>query len=640
MLPSACPLEPFEYTPYPRTGSLDTSFHSQFKGWRMWLVVAAFLPVVFLSGVRAADAADAARRIEVRSDAGTLVWSRGTEPVLRVMPRRGDGWYRLAQRYCGNGNLSRRLARANRGLRAPQRGRPVLVPVTTLRADIRLAAVRALFPADGRVRLGWRHWVLAPFGDRSESWELLAGIFTAGSNRADRLRRANVELSASAPPRGRPLLIPEAELLSAFRNVAVPTPTPTPTRLPTRRPTASPRPTVTVPPTRTVSSKPERGGSSTDELTYGRDGRGEYAVYRLRKGEALYSAVVVRFTGQLHAADVNSTAREIAQRSGIRDVASIPIGYPVKIPLDLVLPEYLPAGHPRRVAWERERSELARFAEAVQATDLSGVHIILDSGHGGVDSGAVRHGVWESVYAYDLLCRIKHDLEQHTRADVQTTILDRSRGHRVLDRDVLPPDRDQVLLTHPRFGLNDTVLGVHLRWYLANDAVHRLRKKGVPASRIVFLSLHADSLHPSVRGAMAYVPSRHLRPRSYRARRRGLSRYREYRDHPEVKLNRKFTTRAEASSRRLAEILIDTIGKEKLEVHPYSPIRGSVLRGRRRWVPAVLRYSLAQNAVLLECCNLSNDEDRRLLLDRNWRERFARAVVRGLARTFGDNNGS
>lgn len=633
-------MEPFEYTPYARTGSLDTSFHSPFKGWRVWFLVAALLPVVCFSSPRPTHAADAARRIEVRFEAGTLVWRRGAEPVLTVMPRRGDGWYRLAQRYCGNAGLSRRLARANSGLRAPQRGRPVSVPITTLRADLRLAAVHALFPADGRVRLGWRHWVLAPFGRRSESWDLLAGIFTAGSRRAGRLRRANPELPASAPPRGRPLLIPEAELLSVFRKVPVPTPTPTPTRIPTRRPTASPTPTATVPPPRSISTQPRGGGTRTGALTYGHDSRGDYAVYRLQKGEALYSAVVVRFTGQLHAADVNATAREIAKRSKIQDVSSIPIGYPVKIPLDLLLPEYLPAGHPRRVAWEREQGELARFAESVRATDLSGVHVILDSGHGGVDSGAVRHGVWESVYAYDLLCRIKHDLEQHTRASVWPTILDLSRGQQVVHRDVLPPDRDQVLLTHPRFGLNDTVLGVHLRWYLANDVVHRLRKKGVPASRIVFLSLHADSLHPSVRGAMAYVPSRHLRPRSYRARKRGLSRYREYRDHPEVKLSRKFTTRAEASSRRLAEILIDTIGKEKLEVHPYSPIRGSVLRGRRRWVPAVLRYSLAQNAVLLECCNLSNDEDRRLLLDRNWRERFARAVVRGLARAFGDSDGT
>ncbi len=65
---------------------------------------------------------------------------------------------------------------------------------------------------------------------------------------------------------------------------------------------------------------------------------GEYAVYRLQRGEALYSAVVVRFTGQLLAVQVNETAMEIAARSGIDDVTDISVGYPVKIPLDLLLP--------------------------------------------------------------------------------------------------------------------------------------------------------------------------------------------------------------------------------------------------------------------------------------------------------------
>ncbi len=548
----------------------------------------------------------------------------------------------MARRYCGDGGLARRLAASNPALPAPQRGRPVDVPLTMLRADLRLDAVRALFPADSRVRLGWRHWVLAPFGEGSESWKFVAALFTGSERTVPALRRANPESPRRAPRRGRPVLVPEALLLPVFRSVPATGPTPRPTPAPTRtprRPTPSPAAVPPATPGTAGEGAPGTLHAAGTTLTYGKDAEGEYAVYRLRRGEALYSAVVVRFTGQLHAADVNATAKEIARRSGIRDVSAIPIGYPVKIPLDLLLPRYLPPGNPRRIAWERDQERLEQFVQAVHAADLSGVHVILDAGHGGVDSGATRKGVWESVYAYDLLCRIKHDLERHTRAKVWPTILDRSRGHAVVARDVLKPDRDQVLLTHPRYALDNPVLGVHLRWYLTNDIVHRLRKKGVPASRIVFISLHADSLHPSVRGAMAYVPSRHLRPRSYRARTRGLGRYREYRDHPEVRLGRSFVTRSEASSRRLAGILIATLREESLEVHPYSPIRGSVLRGKRRWVPAVLRYTLAQNAVLVECCNLANDEDRRLLLTAEWRERFSRAIVRGLAKAFGNRDG-
>ncbi len=578
------------------------------------------------------------RRIEVRTSAGAVVWRRGGAPALRVMPRRGDGWYRLARRYCGDARLARRLAAANPGLSSPQRGRPVVVPLTLLRGDLRLEAVRRLFPADGRVRLGWRHWVLDPFGGGEESWELLAELFTGRRRTAAALRRANPEAARRGPARGEAVLIPEAVLLPVFRRVPVPTPTPAPTATPTptARPTATPAPSPT--PTPAAPARPPARRGVPVRLEYGRDARGEYAVYRLRPGEALYSAVVVRFTGQLHAAEVNATAMRIARRSGIRDVTAIPVGYPVKIPLELLLPEYLPPGHPRRVAWERERRELDRWVETVRAADLSGVHVILDAGHGGTDSGAVRQGVWEATYAYDLLCRIKRALETHTRATVWPTILDRSRGYGVPDRDRLIQDRDQVLLTHPRYALADSRLGVHLRWYLANEIVLRQERSGVPPGKIVFLSIHADSLHPSVRGAMVYVPSRRLRPSRFRASARGIGAYREYRSHPTVRLSRRFRTRCEAASLRLARHLVKAIAGEGLAVHPYEPVRDSVLRGRRRWVPAVLRYSLARHAVLLECCNLANPEDRKALLDRRWRERFARAVVAGLAAAFDDGS--
>lgn len=133
---------------------------------------------------------------------------------------------------------------------------------------------------------------------------------------------------------------------------------------------------------------------------------------------------------------------------------------------------------------------------------------------------------------------------------------------------------------------------------------------------------------------MIYVPARHLRPSSFSVRRRSLQRYAEYRRHPRVKLSKRFRARAEASSRQLATHIIVRLRRDGLEVHPYQPVRGSVLRGRRRWVPAVLRYNLAQNAILVECCNLANREDRTLLLSARWRERFARAVVQGLAADF------
>jgi N-acetylmuramoyl-L-alanine amidase len=554
---------------------------------------------------------------------GTLRWQVGQTPVLVIEPKRGDGWITIAQRMTGTSTHAAAIRAASSGSRSVRLDRPVSIPVELLRADLRLAAVQRIFPTDMRTDEGWEHEVLDPFADGvEETWEWLAVLFAGDAAAADSLRRANPAVAETGLVRGLNVVIPESRLLPVFRRIE-PAPTPTP------------RPPREMPWTPTPSAAPVRGDGGTGPLAYGRDDRGEYAVYRLRHGEALYSAVVVRFTGQLLATQVNETAMKIARRSGIDDVTSIPIGYPIKIPMDLLLPQYLPPNDPRRLSYEAERRELAGFLELVRATDLSGVHIILDAGHGGTDSGAVQGGVWEAPYAYDIMCRIKANLERHTRATVWVTTEEPGVGFTTPERDRLPQGRQRVVLTRPPYRIEDSTLGVHLRYYLTNDIILNRLGSDVPRSKTVFLSVHADSLHPSVRGAMAYVPSRYLRPtRPYTVGRSDIKRYAEYRAHPTIRLGSTFKARVEASSRHMAGSILTSLERNDIEVHPNQPVRDRVLRGRRGWVPAVLRYTAAQNAVLIEVGNLANADDRSLILQWRWRERFARSVVEGIAAAY------
>ncbi len=554
---------------------------------------------------------------------GVLHWEVSTTPVLVIEPRRGDGWITIAQRMTGTSDTVAAIRAANPGLRQVRLDRPVAIPVEVLRGDLRLAVVRRIFPLDQRIEEGWEHEVLDPFSDGvEETWKWLAALFTGSASEVDSLRRANPAVTETGLVRGLSVVIPVSRLLPVFRQIEpVPTPTPRPTPIARRTPTPLATPRVL--------------GAAAGPLEFGRDAKGEYAQYRLRHGEALYSAVVVRFTGQLLAVQVNETAMEIAERSGIEDVTSIPIGYPIKIPVDLVLPQYLPADSARRVNWEAERRELAGFFELVTATDLSGVHVVLDAGHGGADSGAVQGGLWEATYAYDIMCRIKANLERHTRATVWTTTEDPRTGYRVLERNRLDQNRGRVVLTRPPYEIGDATLGVHLRYYLTNDIILNRIGPDVPRSKTVFLSVHADSLHPSVRGAMVYVPSRYLRPsKPYTVGRGDIKRYAEFQAHPTIRLGSDFKARVEASSRHLADSLIGSLERNDIAVHPNEPVRDRVLRGRRGWVPAVLRYTAAGNAVLLEVCNLGNPEDRELIMQTEWRESFARAVVEGLAAAY------
>jgi N-acetylmuramoyl-L-alanine amidase len=370
-------------------------------------------------------------------------------------------------------------------------------------------------------------------------------------------------------------------------------------------------------------------------LESGSDARGPYAAYRLAAGEALYSSVVIRVTGRLFAADVYPLAEEIAERSGIRDVTDIPIGFPIKVPLEYLSPEYLPPDHPRRVEYEAGLAQTARYMNRVQALGLEGVVVVLDAGHGGRDVGAASSGVWESVYVYDVMLRVKRILEASTGAMVLTTTRD-GDGYHITDTDVLPHSNGHSVLTEPPYPIEIARVGTNLRWYLANFVLAERVKVAAEADRVVFLSIHADSLHPSVRGAMVYVPGLLPLPSKYGKTEPVYTSRREVRARPTVTFTRDELIRSEGLSRDLAGHLVAGFRNGGLAVHPNNPVRDRIVRGRGSpWVPAVLRYNTIPAKVLLEVCNLANDHDRRLIQTRDYRERVARAVVDGLLSYYG-----
>jgi N-acetylmuramoyl-L-alanine amidase len=354
-------------------------------------------------------------------------------------------------------------------------------------------------------------------------------------------------------------------------------------------------------------------------LEFRSDRKGRYAVYKLHKGEALYSPVVVRFTGRVEPREVNQLAKQIARRSSISNVRRIPAGHLIKIPVDLLLPEFQPPGSPGRLEVEAAVAAAARHRLTAGTARLAGVTVILDAGHGGSDSGAVRRKIYEDEHAYDVMVRIRELLQRKTAAHVVTTIRDRSSGYKPL-RGKIWPDRDEYLLSDPPYDLrsrNASRHGVNTRWKIANTELERLRSQGVSADRVVFISLHADILHSSLRGAMVYVPGRKHR----RALPKGVSR---------AELER-----TEGLSRALAREIIASLRRQRIRVHPYLPIRDHVIRSGRAWIPAVLRVSRVPHSVLVEIANLNNSSDRRLLVKTSFRQEFAEAVVDGLMEYYG-----
>ena len=522
----------------------------------------------------------------------------GDEVVLSARPLPAESVDAFVKRLTDDPRTKKEIMGQGAGTRLFRRDVFVRVPYRLLSDSYKKIAMEALFPDDRGDARGWTHVVRAPTGSPESLWRIAEWFTGNGANYRE--IRSEGAIAALPTEKGQSVRIPARLLLPSFRTEA-------------------------------AASAATPGEPA---LEYGSDSQGAFAVYRLRRGEALYSSVVVRFTGRVHAEDVNAKAIEIAARNGIADVRSIPVDFPVKIPIADLAPEYRPPDDPERIEVEKARLEAAQFANRVRAVDLSGVTFVLDAGHGGRDTGAFVDGMEEAKHVYDIACRVETLLKKHTRARVVLTVQGRTPC-RMRASEAVVDWRSAQVQTHPPYPIEDTVAGVNLRWYLANAVLRDARKDGGSEDRTVFVSLHADSLHPAVRGLMVYIPGEKFLQGSFGRMGSIYESRREVREASRVSFSRRERVKAEGVSRDLAERIVAAFRSAGLPLHAFAPIRRNVIRGGKEWVPAILRYNRIPARVLLEVCNLNNPDDRKLLVTPAYRDRVARALVSALVAFYG-----
>lgn len=567
--------------------------------------------------VAASPAGNGAIRRAPVSDTEIATLEGPNEIFLEVIAGPRDSYVSLAIRYAGTEREWARIERANDGRRV-MGGLFYSIPFEVLAPDHRARTIAVLFPDDGPGEGGWIHHV----HEDGRSLESIALWFAGDASLADDLAESNG--IAWAPLKaGNRILVPSGILAPEI------------TALMATLPQVEPAPEVAA-----RAEKTEREVAVGD-LTFLPPEKGGHAVYKLRRGEALYSAVVARFTGQLEPKEVGETAGRIAELSGIKSMRSIPIGHPIVIPRDLILPEFLPPGDPLRAEHESRLAAAKKHRLTTRVRDLDGITLILDAGHGGDDVGAQPNGLHEDDYVYDIMCRIKRLAERTTGARVMTTIRDKSSGYKPLSGP-FRIDKDEYLLTDPPYYPRKPhagTAGVNLRWYLVNSYYRSLIRGGASPQKVLFVSIHADSLHPSVRGAMVYVPGQAYRRRTYGHTGKLYNR-REVKELRYVKFSRSERERAEGLSRKLADQMITTFRKAGLPIHTYEPVRDHVIRRGRRWTPAVIRTSQVPQSILLEVINLNNKKDAALIKDPEFRQKVAEAFLDAVRAHYAGSGGA
>lgn len=517
----------------------------------------------------------------------------------------------------------------------------VAIHFDKLRPEAQRQVLLTLFPLDYIDEAGWWHTVRFETPDCTESLTGLAAWLTGSIDSAARIRSHKQNRGVrERPRRGDRILVPQPLLLPAMKMLKAPPPPPiSPARTPNKEDESD----------REVSRGDDAGatpgiafpfvnGNAEGLLEYRGEGREGYAEYRLQKGESLYSAVVVRFTDYRENGDILDACDTIAERSGIRDVCCIHPGQRILIPVEMLSARFQPANSEERREYDSIRAEEKRLTQdRVHTKDLEGVVVILDSGHGGRDRGAAiaNLDLYEDEINYDIVCRIKSILESQTRAKVRMTVHDPKQGYSTTECARFTHDTREKLNTTPPYDNADGDTSVMLRWHLANDIYYRERDRGVDDRKILFASIHCDSLfNETLRGAMVYVPGTKYRNDPSAATSAKYARYAEVKRNPAPKTTLEQRRRDEALSRVFASTVLNAMrtNNPPLKVHDAGdPIRHVIRQSKNKaYLPAVLRYNVTPTKVLIEVANMTNPQDQQRLADPQWRQWFAEAFVAAL----------
>ncbi len=491
------------------------------------------------------------------------------------------------------------------------------IPFHHLTSEYQLEVIKTLFKNDSHNEKGWTHEVtyISSKKKGGESLWSISTWFTGDPHNYKKLLAHNRMSERSRLYKGTRVVIPLELLKPAFRDPIL----------------------FEIAARRAAESSSLESKRLNKELLLKTDSQGPYASYQMKKGDTIYSKVVMRYTDRITAADVLDAVDIICRRSGITDPRKIKPGDEIKIPLELLSLMYLPPNDPRRQEYERLQRETEKYSNPVRTAELRDIILIIDPGHGGDDPGALgKNGIYEDEIAYDIMCRIKRVLETTTLAKVIPTVIDKSQQYEPRDSSSFFKDTDEYVLTNPHYKNHDPKVSANLRWYLANSIFRKQIAKGADPDKIVFISLHADWLHYEARGTMVYIPG------AYYCRGKQGKEGWTYTQHVEVKekqyveISYKDRVRSEGLSAEFAKHLVKSLLNHGIMVHKEKPIRNHIIRRRREYVPAVIRHNIVPTKILVEVVNLKNAQDCKLVADAEFREQYAHAFVDALKQYYGE----
>lgn len=514
----------------------------------------------------------------------------GTKIIVFIRPRPGEGEFRFAEWTLRDWRNNFKNIRKYNKNRPPQKNQYIQFPFKALNDNMQSLVLQTLFPNDSGEEEEWAHRVVY----KGETISLIAGVFAKNEISAQKIIKFN-------------------KLANEGRNLGV-------------------GDTVRIPWNWVREELNLKPIEVKKPLVIKRDQFGErFAYYTLKKGESLYSSVVIRFTGRTLADDVNRMADKLLVLNNIKDERFIPVGENIKIPPEWISEEYLV-----KQSVQSEEIEKEIEPEKMKVITSHPVHIIIDPGHGGKDPGAVfgkpnsTSRLFEDETVYDIGIRLASILKERNYS-VHMTLQDPNQPKPVSKLAYIK-DSDERILVNPLYQIDHVNIGINMRIFLINDIYQQLIRKKVPSGNIVLISLHGDALHKSLQGATVYFPDARLRKESF------SKRHKVYRKRKEYKKRIRFPVRDNSRSAILSKAfgkgIIDTFKSSGIKTHSSFSVRGYYYRKGKRTLPGILRYSKIPTSVLVEVGNINNHKDRSGFRKPEYRQKLANALADSIQKRF------
>lgn len=519
-----------------------------------------------------------------------------------------------------------------------QKANSFIVPLNKFKYSLYTTAFTKLFRKDALTQDGWVHTVPTRYSLNRDALNLLSIALTGTAENAEKIIFHPLNKDKTLPLKENEkiiipsqLLIQEIKLkitLSESKNNATLTPSePNKNSLTlTQTESFSPIQNSLSPP------QPYQIKINHPELKYGKDEKGEYLIYKIKRGETIHGTVIPLFTTCKTKKEKLIVSKEILKRSGFTSDKQVKANSSIKIPLKYIKPELV-----NGISSLDINTSLGKSA---RKDSLKNIVVILDPGHGGKDKGALREfkKVFEDELNYDIAVRTMKYLQERTSAKVYMTLRDNSEGFEPYNGKTFLDDEDEIIPVNPPYNPQEKDASAHLRWILANSIMRNNEATGITRNKMIFISIHFDSLPDSYSGARVFVPSSSYRTKieTPKSRKVNFSSFAEWRDNKPRILTASEKIRDEEYSRRFANMLVSNLKQNNIAIYNNGlPIQEIINRSpRSTFVPAVLRNTEIPTKILIECANLNNDKDLSNATNPAWRQKLAETIAKSITSYF------